>query len=332
MHQRIKLLILFVGYFLLLLVIPAFIVSPKEEIKTPLPEEESTESTESTEAPSAKLTVPVMRQVSGEIEPVELEEYVVGVVASEMPASFEKEALKAQALAARTYVTKFLSHSGEEPITDSTAHQVYKSREELKEIWKDEFPWKIKAIEEAVNETKGEILTYEGRPITAAFFSTSNGWTENAKDYWEEDVPYLASVESKWDEQAAPGFHHEASMPIIEFEEKLGIDLKEGEQGSILERTPGNRIKTVEIAGKTFSGREIREALDLRSTDFEWVQQGESVIIKTKGYGHGVGMSQYGANGMALAGSTYKEIVHHYFKGVELATIDQAVPALLVKR
>ncbi|MBM7577928.1 stage II sporulation protein D [Jeotgalibacillus terrae] len=327
MHQRIKLFLVVAVIFIILFAIPALIVSPEDEQRTPLPEKvEPAEAEES----AAKLAVPVLRH-SGEVEEIDLEEYVTGVVASEMPASFEKEALKAQALAARTYVTRFLSHN-EGPITDTTTHQVFKSKDELKEIWKDEYDWKIRVIEEAVYETKGEILTFEGKPITAAFFSTSNGWTENAKDYWEEDVPYLASVESKWDEQAAPGFHHEVTMPISEFEQKLGITLAEGEQGSILERTPGNRIKTVEIAGKTFSGREIRETLDLRSTDFEWVLQGDQVVIKTKGYGHGVGMSQYGANGMALAGSTYKEIVQHYFSGVELSSIDQAVPALLVKR
>lgn len=330
MYQRLKLFLLFAGYFILLLAIPAFIISPKEEQRTPLPEEEK--PAEQVEETEANLAVPVMRQASGEVETVDLETYVSGVVASEMPASFEKEALKAQALAARTYVTKFLSHSGDEPITDTTTHQVYKNEDELKDIWKDEFAWKKKAIDDAVNETKGEILTYDGQPITAAFFSTSNGWTENAKDYWEEDVPYLASVESKWDEKAAPGFYYEKKIPVHEFEEKLGITLTAGEQGNILERTPGNRIKTVEIAGKTYSGREIRESLDLRSTDFEWVLQGDEVVIKTKGFGHGVGMSQYGANGMALAGSSYKEIVQHYFSGVEITSIGDAVPALLVKR
>ncbi|AJD92318.1 hypothetical protein JMA_30010 [Jeotgalibacillus malaysiensis] len=295
-----------------------------------MPEEEV--PAEQVEETDTGLAVPVMRQARGEVETVDLESYVAGVVASEMPASFEKEALKAQALAARTYVTKFLTHSKGEPITDTTTHQVFKNEAELKEIWKDDYTWKKAAIDEAVQETKGEILTYEGQPITAAFFSTSNGWTENAKDYWEEDVPYLASVESKWDEQAAPGFYHEKRMPVAEFEMKLGISLTADEQGSILERTPGNRIKTVEIAGKTFSGREIRETLDLRSTDFEWVLEGDEVVIKTKGFGHGVGMSQYGANGMALSGSSYEDIVHYYFSGVEITSIGDAVPALLAKR
>ncbi|WP_245153984.1 stage II sporulation protein D [Jeotgalibacillus proteolyticus] len=321
-------------YVLTLLLIPAVVLLPFSKHQE---EKQSTEQPKQTQE-GETLTVEVYRDQLDTVEQIELESYVSGVVASEMPASFEEEALKAQALAARTYVTRLISAGGAEglpqkaDITDTTAHQVYKSDQELKELWKDEFDWKKEKIDQAVAATKGEVLTYEGKPITASFFSTSNGWTENAKDYWEEDIPYLQSVESSWDEEVAPEFLSEVSIPITEFEEKLGITLSDGEIGTVMERTPGHRIKTVSIAGQSFTGREIREKLGLRSTDFHWAQKGDSIVIQTKGFGHGVGMSQYGANGMAKEGKSYGEIVTHYFKGVEIGTVDKILPSLVAQK
>lgn len=339
MKKKKSLLIISMTYMFLLLLIPTVVLLPfsnkEPEVKTA--KADPAEPKESKKEP-LNYTVSVFRDKLGEVQELELESYVAGVVASEMPATFEEEALKAQALAARTYVTQIIAAGGaadlpdKADITDTIAHQVYKSDDELKALWKDEYDNKKAKIKKAVEATKGEVLTYKGKPITASFFSTSNGWTENAKDYWEEDVPYLQSVESEWDKDAAPEFIHETSIAVAEFEEKLGIKLSKGEIGTVLERTPGHRVKTVSIAGQTFSGRDIREKLGLRSTDFHWTQKGDSILIQTKGYGHGVGMSQYGANGMAKEGKNYNEIVMHYFKGVEIASVDSILPSLVAQR
>ena len=283
------------------------------------------------------VTVPVFRSQLNTIEEVALEEYVMGVVASEMPAEFEMEALKAQALTARTYIIKQLMKPGDigipdgAVVTDTVMHQVYKSKEELKEAWQKDFEWKYTRIQEAVMQTKGQVLTYDGQPITAAFFSTSNGYTENSEDYWQNPFPYLRSVESPWDE-TSPRYVAQLKMSVQEFQQKLGVQLPgDGSIGKIVNRTDGNRVATVNIGGKELTGREIREKLELNSTDFRWQRQGNEIVIQTKGWGHGVGMSQYGANGMAKEGRTYQDIVQHYYQGVSVAAVDSFIGQLVAK-
>ncbi len=269
--------------------------------------------------------VSVFRSQQQKVDDVPLEKYVAGVVASEMPADFEPEALKAQALAARTYVVKHVLNGEKVPeggqITDTVQHQVYKSEEELKKQWGEDFDWKMQKIKEAVEATQGEILTYEGNPIEPAFFSTSNGYTENAEDYWTNPIPYLKSVPSPWDE-ASPKFESQAIFTLEEAASKLGVSItSKGNAITNLTRTESDRVKTVTIGGKEFTGREVREALDLRSSDFTVELKGDHLVFQTEGYGHGVGMSQYGANGMAKEGKTYKEIVTYYYKGAEVTNI-----------
>ena len=273
--------------------------------------------------------VAVFRSAKKNIETLPLEEYVVGVVASEMGADFELEALKAQALTARTYVVSHLLHpdTANLPeganVTDTVTYQVYKDHTELKKIWGKDYDWKLKKITEAVQETKGEILTYNEKPITASFFSTSNGFTENAEEYWNNQVPYLKSVESPWDKDS-PKFTAQKTLSINEFEEKLGVKINTQEDiGTIISRTSGKKVAEVKIDGKQFTGREIREKLDLRSTDFSWKRKGDSIIVTTKGFGHGVGMSQYGANGMAKEGKGYLDIVNHYYQNVAVSRVNQ---------
>ncbi|HEY4551594.1 MAG TPA: stage II sporulation protein D [Bacillaceae bacterium] len=314
--------------------IPSLLVLPfsKEKAGTKLDDETKADSADQQETVAE---VAVLRSQSNKIEKLPIEEYVIGVVASEMPADFEKEALKAQALAARTYIASHLLRAGEsEPaegydVTDTVQHQVYKSPDEIKAIWKREYKWNtakmekaLGKIKEAVKETEGQILTYNDKPITASFFSTSNGFTENAEDYWENSAPYLKSVESPWDSQS-PKFTAQQTLSIAEFEKELGVTLpKNQEIGTITGRTAGKKVATVEIGGKVFTGREIREKLKLRSTDFGMVRKGDSIIITTKGYGHGVGMSQYGANGMAKEGKTYEDIVRHYYRDIRISNMD----------
>ncbi len=213
-------------------------------------------------------------------------------------------------------------------VTDSVMHQVYRGESELREEWGQDFDWRWEKIQEAVLSTQGELLTFEGEPITAAFFSTSNGYTENSEDYWPNPIPYLRSVESPWDVNS-PRFTSEKTMNVNEFQEKLGIALPENETiGKITARTHGGRVATVSIDGQELTGREIREKLELDSSDFQWQRQGDQVVIQTKGWGHGVGMSQYGANGMAQEGKTYKEIVNYYYKDIKIQSTDNYIAKL----
>lgn len=319
---------------LIILVIPTLVVLPFIEKGEKSQMVEGPIETEA-EFPESPFTVEVMRQATEKVEEIPLEEYVAGVVASEMPADFELEALKAQALAARTYTVNHLLHGGGEEeydVTDTVQHQVYKSEEDLLLEWGSEFTEKMNKIKRAVNETSGEILVYEEQPITAAFFSTSNGYTENSEDYWETEVPYLRSVESPWDKES-PEFLDQKTIPIEEAAELLGIELPLDTPLYMEEsRTESGRVKQIGIEGHFFSGREFREKLNLKSSDFTIRQNNNHLVITTEGYGHGVGMSQYGANFMAQEGKTYQDIVKHFYQGVEISTIEDSVPTLLAKK
>lgn len=309
MGQVSRLIVMGSVLFTFVVIVPTTVVLPFQNI---VQEENLMEE-------SLEVSVPVMRSENSVIEEVELEEYVVGVVASEMPADFEMEALKAQALAARTYVMKSLEESRE--ITDTIDNQVYKSKEELKEIWKDDYEEKLAKIREAVDSTVGQVITYDGELITASFFSTSNGYTEDAVDVWGENVPYLQSVASPWDKEVKK-FLVEENKDAREVEEKLGLSISDGQVGTVLSYTEGKRIDEISIEGTVMTGKEVREKLGIRSADFTLEKKGDEVIVITKGYGHGVGMSQYGANALAEEGKSYKEILMYYYSGVDISSID----------
>lgn len=328
--------------FIVTLVVPALLVLPFSDGK---PAGKLGEELERNEQPAGgkavadpAVEVAVYRFSQKQTEKLSLDKYLVGVVAAEMPAEFELEALKAQALSARTYIVKQMM--GKEKtglpdgalVTDTEMHQVFKNEKELKQIWGMDYKWKIKKISQAVKETDGQILMYDGEPITATFFSTSNGYTENSEDYWSNPFPYLRSVSSPWDEKS-PKFSSQKIIPKAEFERKLGVSLKNGSSlGKIVARTEGRRVGKVDINGKVLSGKEIREKLELKSSDFTWTLKGNNIVINTKGYGHGVGMSQYGANGMAQEGKNYQEIVKHYYKGVEVASSQSVLTKVTAKK
>jgi stage II sporulation protein D len=284
------------------------------------------------------VEVAVYRTSSQQMEKLPLETYVTGVVAAEMPADFEIEALKAQALTARTYIIKQMLSQDRVGLpegadtADTELHQVYRNETELKNLWGKDYNWKIKKITDAVRQTAGQILTYNGDPITATFFSTSNGYTENSEDYWSNSFPYLRSVKSPWDKNS-PKYADQKIISIKEFEGKLGVKLESKDSvGTITERTAGQRVAKVKINGKVFSGKEIREKLGLKSSDFSWKVKGDNIIINTEGYGHGVGMSQYGANGMALDGKDYQEIVKHYYQGIEITSSQTLMAQITAKK
>jgi stage II sporulation protein D len=270
------------------------------------------------------VQVSVYRSQLAKTEKLPLEDYLVGVVAAEMPADFELEALKAQALTARTFIVKRMNGPKDSSlpagavITDTVDHQVYKNKAELQKLWGPDFNWKFNKITAAVRATSGQIITYGGQPITASFFSTSNGYTENSEDYWTNKFPYLRSVKNPWDLDS-PKFLNQKVILVKDFEKKLGVSIKGRKSvGVFKSHTSGHRVKEVVVGGKTFTGREIREKLELKSSDFTWVKKGNYIVITTEGYGHGVGMSQYGANGMAKAGKTYQDIINFYYKGVTI--------------
>ena len=266
--------------------------------------------------------VRVKQTESGNIIEVPLEEYVMGVIAGEMPLSFEEEALKAQAVAARSYVLKKMeqNYQKEYDVVDTVLNQVYLDEETLQNKWKDTYNEKMEKVKKVVLDTKGEYLTYNGEVIEAFFFSTSTGYTENCEEVFMQALPYLRSVESHYDE-ISPVYETQKIFSLEEFYQKLNLEYSNILEVNILKTTSTGRIKTIQINGAEFTGSEVDTKLQIRSNYFEIKQNEKQVIVNTKGYGHGVGMSQYGANGMAKEGYTYDQILKHYYTDVQISKI-----------
>lgn len=258
-----------------------------------------------------EITVTVYRS-NGKIINLELEEYVLGVVGAEMPASFNIEALKAQAILARTYALKSIKNG--KKLTDTVSTQAYKDNSELQKLWKNDYTKYYEKIKKAVNETKGKVILYNNEYIDAVYHSTSNGKTENSKNVWKNSLPYLVSVDSSWDKNVK-SYKKETIFEINEFCNILKLDVEEPITYEIIHNETG-RVRQITINNKTFSGTEFRNLLKLRSTDFEIEINDEKIKVTTYGYGHGVGMSQYGANEMAEQGYSYIQILKHYYTGV----------------
>lgn len=259
---------------------------------------------------------------TNEIMKVPFEEYIKGVLAGEMPTDFELEALKAQAVAARSYVLRQVNKNKDNDydVVNTVDNQVYLSDEELKTKWKEKYVSKINKIKKAVTETKGEYLSYEGDVAEALFFSTSTGKTENSEEVFSSKVPYLRSVASTWDE-ASPVYEDTSSFELADFYKKLGLQYNDTINYEVLETTSTGRVRKIKINGTEFNGRDVATKLKLRSNYFSINQNGTNVTITTKGYGHGVGMSQYGALGMAKEGYTYDKILKYYYQGTEIKKI-----------
>ena len=252
-------------------------------------------------------------RTNGDVINIGLTEYLVGVVAGEKPASFPIEALKAQAVVARTYTMKSLQIGRK--LTDSTSTQVYKDNNQLRNLWGKDYDRYYQRIYDAVTSTDNICVYYNGDYIDAVYHSTSNGYTEDAVNVWGNRIPYLQTVASTWDQNVS------SYLKIITKEEFdiisiLGLDNLDEIQ--ILERNNSGRVEKVQIGNKIFSGVELRNMLGLRSTDFEIIKDNNIITITTKGYGHGVGMSQYGAKGMAEQGYSYREILNHYYTNVNI--------------
>ena len=265
--------------------------------------------------PASSQTISVW--TDGKLQEMELSDYLTGVLISEIPGSFHSEAKKAQAIVARTYALRRLGGTDKHPgavCTDSSCCQGYLDPEAFPDAGT------VRQAREAVEATEGMVLTYEGELIDATYFSSSGGMTEDAVAVWGSDVPYLQSVESPGEEMAE---HYTDTVFYTQeqLETALGISLggsAENWIGTVV-YTQGGGVASIAIGGRLFRGTELRSLLGLRSTSFTVTAEKGGLTFTTKGYGHRVGMSQYGAQAMALGGSTYGQILAHYYQGTALA-------------
>ena len=266
------------------------------------------------------ISIPVLLD-NGQIGEMELENYLCGVVLAEMPADFELEALKAQSVVARTYALRRLEmgtkHSNGAVCTDPACCQGYLSAEDYLARGGRELD--VSKVCRSVAETAGEVILYKGQLIDATYFSCSGGMTEDAVAVWGNDVPYLQATSSPGEENAAY-FDDWVSFSPEEVERALAVDLTGAPSDwfDTLSYTDGGGVAEIEVCGEVFTGVEIRKLLSLKSTNFIVSATDNEIVFQTRGYGHRVGMSQYGAEAMALGGSTYSQILTHYYTGVQI--------------
>jgi len=294
------------------------------------------------ERPEKESAATIRVYVKGEnrVRVMPFEEYIKGVVAAEMPAEFEPEALKAQAVAARTYAYARMKglyrssdkqHADADICTDPGHCQAWISQEKAMKKWNIFTRYRNwRKIEKAVNDTSGIIITYNGVVANPLFHSNSGGRTENAEDVWDGvDVPYLKSVPSNG-EEGNPEFRNSVLVKNSDFIKKMesrfpGFKIKKDDIAGgirVLEYTAGGRVKRVQIGNTVMKGTDFRALFALKSANFKVERKdGETLEITTLGYGHGVGMSQWGANYLAKNGGSFEEILRYYYKGVELSSI-----------
>lgn len=265
-----------------------------------------------------------LREYGAAVSEMEMDTYLTRVLLAEVPADFEMEALKAQAVAARTYTRKARETGGKHGdgsvCTEAACCQAYLPEEAY--LARGGTQAGIDRIRDAVSATSGQVLIYDGNLIEATYFSCSGGHTEDAAAVWGSEFPYLQAVESPGEENAVH-FTDTATFTHRQFQNALGIILPEDTETWIgaVSYTAGGGVADMEIGGEVFSGTRLRSLLGLRSTNFT-VTVGENITITTKGYGHRVGMSQYGADAMAVAGSSYEEILRHYYQGAVLTKLE----------
>lgn len=288
----------------------------KQNIISDIDNKVNEEENDKTEEKQVKETIEnaiTLYRSNGEILNLTINEYLIGAVAGEMPASFNIEALKAQAVVSRTYLLKRIKNNN--IIIDSTMQQVYKDNNELKNMWKNDFDKYYSKIKKAVLDTDKIAIYYNGDYIDALYHSTSNGYTLNSENVWSNAIPYLKSVESKWDLNAS-SYLKNTNKDIAYVLSLFGID--DINKIQIVSRDDTNHVKEIKVGDKIYKGTTFRSLLKLRSTDFDIMVNDNSVVFITRGFGHGVGMSQYGANGMANEGYNYIDILNHYYTNVSI--------------
>jgi len=274
-------------------------------------------------------TIKVLRASSGKVIDLEIYDYLIGAVAGEMPASYEKEAIKAQAVACYTYAKWIKLNSDRSELSgadisdSSSKHQGYLDESALRKKWGDKYDSNIAKIKECVNEVMGEYMVYDNEPIVAVYHAISPGRTLSAASGWKKDIPYLKSVVANGD-KLSPDFDSTVTMSEAEFKKcaqkldgaSLSGDAKDWVKS--LKKDETGFVTSVKIGSKTFDGNDIRSAFALKSPFFTLTYKNKKFTFKVKGYGHGIGMSQYSADYMARQGSTYKEILLHFYTGVKL--------------
>lgn len=293
--------------------------------KTPKPEvgeqEGTLTPTEILGEPQDAVSVLPVLMPDGSVEQMVLDDYITCVLLAEMPSEFETEALRAQAVAARTYTLKRQQagnkHESAAVCTESSCCQAYCPKEDF--LASGETEEAFNKMNEAVKSTAGQVLTYDGALIEATYFSCSGGRTEAAVAVWGSEVAYLQAVDSPGEENASH-YMDTVSFTLQEFADKLGVELSGNWLGKIT-YTAGGSVDTIMIGSQQFKGTQMRQKLGLRSTAFAIAPVGDKVTITTKGFGHRVGMSQYGAEAMAVQGMTYDEILAHYYPGTTLESI-----------
>lgn len=340
-----KFLIYLLSFILIIFIIPALLT--KKTTTTSSKEENNNQTTinqdekKTTETNSKNEynynqygTISLLHKKTGEVEQVKLDDYLCNVVSAEMPATFEQEALKAQAIVARTYtIYKILNkkHDNADICDDSTCCQAWISKEDRLAKWEEdqrESNWQ--KICNAVNDTSGKIITYENKPIDAFFHSNSGGITEVPVNVWGgTGYPYLQSVETSG-EDAYTQYSSEVVLSQEELINKLkekytdiSIDFANSDDIKILEYTESTRVKTVKFGNHEISGVEARTLFGLKSTNFEITMDGDNIKFSVKGYGHGVGMSQTGADSMAKQGKNAEDIIKHFYTGVEITEVNK---------
>lgn len=252
------------------------------------------------------------------------DEYLVGVVAAEMPAEYTEEALKAQAVAARTFLNYKKEQNAKEDYditADENTDQAFLSEEQLKEKWGDDFSENLEKIKGAVKATEGEMIFYENKPIMAVYHAVSSGKTETAGNVWGKDYPYLAVTDSIGD-LLCPDYLSTIKVSPEDFKKQMGqlVELLGEAKGWLgkSESTESGTVSKIFVGGKEFKGSKLREMFSLKSSSFDSTFDGTNFVFTVRGHGHGVGMSQYGANYMAQQGSDYKEILNWYYKNCEI--------------
>ncbi|MBR6533596.1 MAG: stage II sporulation protein D [Clostridia bacterium] len=269
-------------------------------------------------------TIKVLISQTGEIKEMSAEDYIFGVVAGEMPALYEKEALKAQAVCAYTFLKwrqKENSDKDYDITDDYTTDQCYISLSAAKEKWGDKADEYSEKIKSAINEVKSQTLTYDGEIILSVYHSLSSGKTESAKNVWGKDYPYLQAAESQ-DDKLAENYTSTKTLTFVEFKnafkDKAELPENPADCFANWQRTPSGTVATVTVGNTEFKGSEIRALFDLKSSNFEVSTTDTTLTFTVYGYGHGVGMSQNGANQLAKRGKTYEQILKHYYKGCEI--------------
>ena len=335
MKQLLRITILLIGFIWLLAWAAAGrfddVPAPADENASPAPSGEILSPGERDSAKRLRI------QIQGQVQEMDMGTYLLGVLRAEMPASFEEEALKAQAIAARTYTLYRIrgggnaNHPDADACDDHTCCKAYLSAEQAAANWGSMAVYYEEKLARAVRETDGEVLLYDGVPILAVFFSSADGSTQGAGDVWMNDLPYLQKVDSPETEELVPNYYSVATFTAAEFKSlilaaKPDADLSGSPEGWIRDivRNDSDYVASVTVGGVKMRGNDLRTLLSLRSPSFTVDCSGDTLTFHVTGYGHGVGMSQYGANALAKEGCSAEEIVQHYFSGAVVGYYDAA--------